>query len=249
MPEVATLGVPIYSEYELECSRPENCLRRWISEHNPSGMTGVSIRDSLRQGEKSLMSRMGLSRFCFACVVLFGTTAVRAQNLSWAQAMFEKLNHDFGVVARGADVTYRLKIVNKYPGTVQIGGVRTSCGCISASLSKDVLLSQEEGFILLTLNTRQYTRDRNADVTVTFNRHAISRKLARPRSRRTFGRASSPTPGSAEFRGITKEPSPSIPRLPGLLCGPVQLDHQADHLQQRARERSVQRNVPRARPP
>ena len=55
-----------------------------------------------------------------------------AQDYQWAQQMFEKLDHDFGVVARGADARYRLKITNKYKQPVHIASVTTTCGCTAS---------------------------------------------------------------------------------------------------------------------
>ena len=37
-----------------------------------------------------------------AILVLAGEAGVHAQNPQWAEKMFEKTSHDFGVVARGA---------------------------------------------------------------------------------------------------------------------------------------------------
>ena len=48
-------------------------------------------------------------------VGLWGMQA-SAQAADWAEKMFEKLNHDFGVVARGADARYRLKFTNANRG-------------------------------------------------------------------------------------------------------------------------------------
>ena len=42
--------------------------------------------------------------------VLLWSAQANAQNSDWAEKMFEKTNHDFGVVARGADARYRLSI-------------------------------------------------------------------------------------------------------------------------------------------
>ena len=46
--------------------------------------------------------------------VLVQAAQANAQNSDWAEKMFDKLNHDFGVVARGADARHRLKLTNKY---------------------------------------------------------------------------------------------------------------------------------------
>lgn len=94
---------------------------------------------------------------------------VQAQQLSWAQKMFEKQRHDFGVVARGSDVRYRLKITNIYKQTVHISGVRTTCGCTAAEPSKTTLASRETAYVELTMNTKRFTRQKTSNVIITFD--------------------------------------------------------------------------------
>ena len=56
-----------------------------------------------------------------------GASVAQADEM-WAEKMFEKTTHDFGVVARGSDSSYRLKLKNLYNKTVHIQEVRTTCG-------------------------------------------------------------------------------------------------------------------------
>lgn len=102
------------------------------------------------------------------CLVNCHTAA--AQDLNWAQKMFDTLNHDFGTVARGASVVHKIKLKNVWQPTVQISGVATSCQCISARVvdNKQTLASLDTAEIELTVNTRQYSRDRQVNLTVTF---------------------------------------------------------------------------------
>jgi hypothetical protein len=93
----------------------------------------------------------------------------QAQELDWAQKMFEKQRHDFGVVARGSDVRYRLKIKNLYKQTVHISGVRTTCGCTAAEPSKNTLASRETAYVELTMNTKRFTRQKDSNVIITFD--------------------------------------------------------------------------------
>lgn len=93
----------------------------------------------------------------------------QAQQLDWAQKMFEKQRHDFGFVARGSDVRYRLKITNLYKQTVHISGVRTTCGCTAAEPSKTTLASRETAYIELTMDTKRFTRQKNSNVIITFD--------------------------------------------------------------------------------
>jgi hypothetical protein len=96
-------------------------------------------------------------------------SSVPPRQLSWAEAMFDKQSHDFGTVARGADVVLRLKVTNKYVETIHISDAHTSCNCISARIINNTLKTWEEGIIEVKLNTLQYSRERNANVIVTLD--------------------------------------------------------------------------------
>ena len=113
-----------------------------------------------------------LKRYTFAGFVLTLAFAIpaQAQELTWAQKMFEKQSHDFGTVARGSDVRYRLKVTNLYKQTVHISNVRTTCGCTAATPSKTTLASRETAYIALKMDTRKFTRRKNSNVIITFDR-------------------------------------------------------------------------------
>lgn len=93
-----------------------------------------------------------------------------AQTTDWARSMFEETSHDFGVVARGSDVRYRLKVTNVYKQPVHISNVRTTCGCTAASPTKTTLESGEAAYIELTMDTRRFKRRKDSNVIVTFDR-------------------------------------------------------------------------------
>jgi hypothetical protein len=98
--------------------------------------------------------------------VLVSGGRAQAQDTSWAAKMFEKLEHDFGVVARGADTRYRLKITNKYQPAVHIANVTTTCGCTAAKPSKDTLQSLETAYIEITMDTKKFQQQKDSSVTV-----------------------------------------------------------------------------------
>ena len=106
---------------------------------------------------------------CGLMLVFSGTWAsssAHAQDVSWAEKMFEKRDHDFGVVARGADAKYRLKLTNMYQPAVHIASVTSSCGCTAAKPSKDTLASRESAYIEIVMDTRKFTHDKSSSVTV-----------------------------------------------------------------------------------
>ena len=98
----------------------------------------------------------------------WASTAV-AQNLNWAQKMFDKQSHDFGVVARGADVRHRFKVKNIYKETIHISNVRTTCGCSSAKISKNSFVTYEEGYLEVSIDTQRFSRKKSSSVVVVFD--------------------------------------------------------------------------------
>src|SRR5262245_59283262 len=92
-----------------------------------------------------------------------------AQDPQWAQKMFEKLDHDFGIVPSGADLKYRLKITNKYQQQVHILGVASSCGCTAAKPLKDTLASEESTYLDISMDTRRIQQLKETSLTVTFD--------------------------------------------------------------------------------
>jgi len=102
-------------------------------------------------------------------LVLACAGSLTAQEANWAEKMFDKLDHDFGVVARGSDARYRLAITNKYQQTVHIANVTTTCGCTAAKPSKETLASRETAYIELSMDTRKFTHLKESSVTVHFD--------------------------------------------------------------------------------
>jgi hypothetical protein len=133
-------------------------------------------------------------------LLLTGTSA-EAQDSRWAEQMFDKLEHDFGVVARGTDAKYRLKITNKNSQMVHIADVTTTCGCTAAKPAKDTLAPQESTYVEITMNTVKFEGHKPSSVTVVFDRptHAEVRLPIHAFIRRDVVL----TPGGARFGNIS----------------------------------------------
>jgi hypothetical protein len=87
----------------------------------------------------------------------------------WAQKMFNKLDHDFGTVARGADTVYRFEITNLYKQDMNITGVRSSCGCTSPSVEGGpIIKTHEKVYVAARFNTRTHVGQKGATLTVSF---------------------------------------------------------------------------------
>jgi hypothetical protein len=103
-------------------------------------------------------------------LVSWASWASPACGQEWARKMFQETSHDFGVVARGAKSEHRFVLQNLYEEDVHIAGVRTSCGCTTPQISKQLLKTWEKGEIVATYNTRSFLGSRGATITVTIDR-------------------------------------------------------------------------------
>jgi hypothetical protein len=108
------------------------------------------------------------SRTLLACSLLslFAPSA-DAQELNWAQRMFDQLSVDFGTVARGAECTKRLKITNIWQEAIYIRNVHTSCACASAKTSGDVIPSGKEAYLEVSMDTTRFMRKRDSNALIT----------------------------------------------------------------------------------
>lgn len=103
-------------------------------------------------------------------------SSVSAQE--WAEKMFNKLDHDFATVARGADTVYKFEITNLYKQDMVLTGVRSSCGCTSPSIvhangattdnGPVVVKTHEKAYVAARFNTRTHVGQKGATLTVTF---------------------------------------------------------------------------------
>lgn len=114
------------------------------------------------------MKKLGKNAALF-CLVLCLPMAADAQE--WPKKMFEKLEHDFGTVARGSDTVYKFEVTNKFVEDVHIKSVRSSCGCTSPSIENNVIKTYEKAYIVAKFNTRgSFTGPHSATLTVTIDK-------------------------------------------------------------------------------
>ncbi len=93
-----------------------------------------------------------------------------AEAQEWPKRMVEKLDHDFGTVARGSDTVFKFAITNKFVEDIHIASVRSSCGCTSASIENNLIKTYDTGYIVAKFNTRTFTGLHSATLTVTIDR-------------------------------------------------------------------------------
>ena len=125
-----------------------------------------------------------------------------AQKLNWAEKMFSELKHDFGTVARGADVRHEIVVRNIYEEDIEVVNVGTTCGCTAAKPDKKLLKTFEEARIEVKMDTKKFMRrkDSNVDVTLRFNgRHS---KTVRVPITAYIRSDVVVTPGNADFGAV-----------------------------------------------
>jgi hypothetical protein len=108
-----------------------------------------------------------LSGFSSAVLLWMLAATASAQDLNWAQKMFDKQNVDFGVVARGAVCSTRLVVKNIYQETIQITNVTTSCGCSAAKPSANQVLSGQDAYIEISMDTQRFMRKKDSAALIT----------------------------------------------------------------------------------
>ncbi len=128
----------------------------------------------------------------------------------WAKALFDKTSHDFGVVARGADVEHRFTIDNIYVEDVHIQEVYSSCGCTDPKVTKETLKTHETAELVARLDTRRFKGTKEATIHVVLDKPFQAEVLLKIycfiRSDVVF------QPGSVQF-GAIREGSTSSQRV------------------------------------
>lgn len=95
---------------------------------------------------------------------------VQAQSYSFTKDLFSKKSHDFGTVARAAQIEYVFEFTNTTENTIEISSVRTSCNCTTPSIVNKSIKPGEKGGVKCKFNTRSFLGSRRATVTVSFAR-------------------------------------------------------------------------------
>ena len=89
---------------------------------------------------------------------------------NWAQGLFgNQTSFNFGVVARGAKVEHRFAFSNPYVETVHVASVESSCHCTEPTAPKPEVKTYEQSEIVATIDTRHFTGQREATLTVHFD--------------------------------------------------------------------------------
>jgi hypothetical protein len=93
---------------------------------------------------------------------------VAADPNDWAKAMFDSTSHDFGIVARGADVVHKFRVKNLYKEDIQISNVTTSCGCTAPQFDNTPVKTGGETYVTISMDTLKFQHLKTSTVTVQF---------------------------------------------------------------------------------
>jgi len=112
------------------------------------------------------------NRICFGLFLAFAflSASENAFANDWAVKMFTDTSHDFRTVGRGTKQEFYFDFKNLYKEDVRVASVRTSCGCTTPIVSKDLLKTHETGSIIAKFNTETHIGEKSAVLTVVFDR-------------------------------------------------------------------------------
>jgi hypothetical protein len=111
-------------------------------------------------------------------VVALGTQAASAQSGAWADKIFlaggGTISHDFGTVARGAQLSHAFTLTNIYSVPLQITEIRVTCGCVTATSTSRLLKPQEKAQLNVVMDSRRFSGTKSVTVYVTVGPEFIS---------------------------------------------------------------------------
>ena len=108
-------------------------------------------------------------------VFALATGTAAAQSGAWADKLFGgKSGHDFGTVARGAQLVHSFTITNIYTVPLEITNVRVTCGCVTATPSTRVLRPQEKAQLNILMDSRRFSGPKSVTVYVTVGPEYVS---------------------------------------------------------------------------
>lgn len=101
------------------------------------------------------------------CLVVLPSASTASE---WAYGLFDSLDHDFGAVARGTQLTHRFTVTNNTSKKLRIKNVRVSCHCTKAEASKQRLSPGESTFITAVMDTSGFQGSKSVTVFVQFDK-------------------------------------------------------------------------------
>lgn len=103
-----------------------------------------------------------------ACLMVLASAAEAVAQTRVA-LRFASTQHDFGTLPRGAPAEHLFWFTNASGSDVRIHGVRSSCGCTTASVVHSIVKNGERGAIRAVFNTRSFAGHQASTITVVFD--------------------------------------------------------------------------------
>jgi hypothetical protein len=134
--------------------------------------------------------------------------AAAQEPAAWADKLFEgETTHDFGIVAKGAQLKHAFKITNIYKVPLDITEVRGSCGCVTAAANVKTLAPGASGLVTVNIDGRQFAGAKTVKVFVSvgpkFTSTATLSLSANARGDVAF------TPGEIDFGNLQRGQTPT----------------------------------------
>jgi hypothetical protein len=108
-------------------------------------------------------------------VILALTAAPAAAQKAWADKLFKDgTTHDFGMVARGAQLLHRFPITNIYAVPLEITEIRASCGCVTITPSVKTLKPLEKAHLEVRMDTRRFDKPKTVTIYVSVGPEYVS---------------------------------------------------------------------------
>jgi len=115
-------------------------------------------------------------RNVLASLLLLAATAPAATaQTAWADKLFGgNTSKDFGVVPRGTQLKCSFPVTNIYAVPLEITSVRSSCGCLTATPTKQVLQPQESAALDIHMDAGRFSGPKAINVYITVGPEFIS---------------------------------------------------------------------------
>ena len=102
-------------------------------------------------------------------VSLLLCATLQTSALAESQSMVEETTHDFGVVPRGTILKHQFRIHNPLTSPMRVAGVRTSCVCSSAAVSRTQIAPGQSAVVAVTVDTHKFSGPRTFTIYVTID--------------------------------------------------------------------------------
>ena len=103
------------------------------------------------------------------------STAIQTTNvrIPWSQKLIEAVTtkHDFGAVPAESKQEHIFEFTNTTPDTLELVGVKASCGCTKPTILTRTVAPGEKAQVLAQFQTKTFRGEKKATVTVSLNRN------------------------------------------------------------------------------